>query len=119
MAKSRVSKSKRQYVQAINSPARIYAANLADAKGAPLPDYIEPLFATKVDVVPSTDNWVHEIKFDGYRLQVHRHQNLTRCYTRREHDWSSKFPTIIEAVGKLPGDFVLDGEAVIETEQGD
>jgi bifunctional non-homologous end joining protein LigD len=119
MPKSSVPKSKRQYVQGINSPARLYAVNLPDAKGAPFPDYIEPLFATKVDGVPSTDNWVHEIKFDGYRLQVHRHQNITRCYTRREHDWSHKFPTILDAVAKLPGQFVIDGEAVIETAQGD
>src|SRR3954454_16568420 len=120
MSRRPVTKSKKQYVQAINSPARIYAANLSDAKGSPFPGYIEPLFATKVDAVPSSDNWVHEIKFDGYRLQVHRHQTLSRCYTRREHDWSHKFPTIIEAVSKLPGEyFVLDGEAVIETDQGD
>jgi bifunctional non-homologous end joining protein LigD len=63
---SRVTKSKKQYVQSINTPAKLYAAKLPETKGAPFPGYIEPLFATKVDRVPSADNWVHEIKFDGY-----------------------------------------------------
>src|SRR3954465_16047378 len=120
MATRRVTKSKRQYVQSINTPAKLYAAKLPDAKGAPYPGYIEPLFATKVDRVPSSEDWVHEIKFDGYRLQVHRQSNVTRWFTRREHDWSSKFPTVTAAVAKLAAQwFVLDGEAVIETEQGD
>src|SRR3954452_12016861 len=120
MATRPVSKSKRQYVQSINTPAKLYAAKLQGAKGALYPGYIEPLFATKVDKVPSSDNWIHEIKFDGYRLQVHRQSNMTRCYTRREHDWSSKFPTITSAVAKLAAEtFILDGEAVIETDQGD
>ena len=56
MATSRVTRSKRQYVQSINTPAKLFAAKLPDAKGAPFPGYIEPLFATKVDKVPSSDN---------------------------------------------------------------
>src|SRR3954469_19858186 len=115
-----LAKSRRQYVQSINTPAKLYAAKLPDAKGGPYPGYIEPLFATKVDHAPSSEDWVHEIKFDGYRLQVHRNSNTTRCYTRREHDWSSKFPTVTAAVAKLAGNsFILDGEAVIETDRGD
>src|SRR4051812_2425195 len=114
MSTRHVTKSKKQYVQAINSPARIYAANLKDAKGVPFPGYIEPLFATKVPSAPSTDSGVKKINLDGSRPQAPRHQPPTRCYPRREHDWSHKFPTIIEAVSKLPGEyFVLDGEAVI------
>jgi len=63
---------------------------------------------------------VNEIKFDGYRLQVHRHVNAMHCFTRRGHDWAAKFPTVISAVAGLRAQsFVLDGEAVIMTEQGD
>src|SRR4051812_31611868 len=117
---SRVPKSKRQDVQSINTPAKLHAAKLPEAKGGSCPGYIEPLFATKVDHAPSSEDWVHEIKFDGYRLQVHRNSNITRCFTRREHDWTSKFPTVAAAVAKLAGNsFILDGEAVIETEKGD
>src|SRR3954447_4353744 len=122
MGMSRVpTKSKRQYVQSIiNTPAKLLAGKLKPAKGAPFPGYIEPLLATKVDRVPSTDQWVHEIKFDGYRLQVHRQPNVTRCFTRRGHDWAPKFPTVVSAVAKLRAEsFVLDGEAVIVTDQGD
>ena len=63
---------------------------------------------------------MHEIKFDGYRLQVHRQPNVTRCFTRCGHDWVAKFPTVVSAAAHLQAQsFVLDGEAVIVTDQGD
>jgi bifunctional non-homologous end joining protein LigD len=45
------------------------AAKLEGAVGAQFPKFIEPALATLVDVPPKAENWVHEIKFDGYRLQ--------------------------------------------------
>jgi bifunctional non-homologous end joining protein LigD len=46
---------------------------------APFPDFLEPALASSIDKVPSGDRWLHEIKFDGYRVQVH----LSKVYTRR------------------------------------
>jgi ATP-dependent DNA ligase len=61
-------KSQRQYV--FNSAALDLVRKLPAAKPAPIPKYVEPLFATLWEHPPKGENWVHEIKFDGYRLQL-------------------------------------------------
>jgi bifunctional non-homologous end joining protein LigD len=78
MAKA-VPKSRRQYVK--NSSIRAMAAGFEGAVGAPFPKFVEPALATLVDIPPKAENWVHEIKFDGYRLQIHKRAGEIRCYT--------------------------------------
>lgn len=62
-----------------------------------------------VEVPPSGADWVHEIKFDGYRLQAHVHAGAVTLFTRNGHDWTAKFPDL---AGDLAGfdDSILDGE---------
>jgi ATP-dependent DNA ligase len=81
-------KSQRQYV--FNSAALDLVRKLPAAKPAPIPKYVEPLFATLWEHPPKGENWVHEIKFDGYRLQLHRDDNGIKAYTRRGHDWRDR-----------------------------
>jgi hypothetical protein len=50
---------------------------------APYPGFIEPALATSMDKVPSGERWIHEIKFDGYRVQVHLVNELAKVFTRR------------------------------------
>lgn len=50
---------------------------------APLPGFIEPALASPVEKVPSGARWIHEIKFDGYRVQVHLANEAIRVFTRR------------------------------------
>ena len=95
-----LAKSKRQYVR--NYSAGLMAAKLPGAKGAPFPKFIEPSLATLVGKPPSGDRWVHEIKFDGYRLQVHVKQGSATFYTRRGYDWTRKFKSLEAAVWNLP-----------------
>ena len=54
---------------------------------APFPGFIEPVLATAIDRLPSGDRWVHEIKFDGYRVQVHLSNGSIKVFTRRGNDW--------------------------------
>ena len=64
--------------------------------------------------VPSGPDWLHEIKYDGYRLRVERHGDRVRLITRRGYDWSKRFPCIVKAALKnRQKQFVIDGEAVI------
>jgi len=64
--------------------------------------------------VPSTPEWFHEIKFDGYRLRVERDGTRVRLITRGGYDWTKRFPWIAEAALKnRRSQFVIDGEAVI------
>jgi bifunctional non-homologous end joining protein LigD len=79
-----------------------------------LPDFRPPQLATLVDAVPAGDQWLHEIKYDGYRLLLAVAGGKSRAYTRSGLDWSQKFAPIIEAAGKLKVAAVLiDGEAVV------
>ena len=68
---------------------------------------------------PEGDNWLHEIKFDGYRLMAVIENGRVRLLTRRGLDWTDRFPGIADALGQLPlNSAIVDGEAVVEDESG-
>ena len=84
-----------------------------------LPGFISPCLPTKAPQPPSGPEWLHEIKFDGYRLMVRREGARVRCYTKNGHDWSDRFPSIVAAAHRIrASSFLLDGEAVIPREDG-
>ncbi|MFF0919073.1 non-homologous end-joining DNA ligase [Rhizobium leguminosarum] len=85
----------------------------------PLPARIEPCLALLRAKPPKGDDWVYEIKWDGYRLSVHIEPTGIRILTRGGHDWTHRFPAIQQAALWLPvGTAILDGEAVVLDEQG-
>jgi bifunctional non-homologous end joining protein LigD len=49
---------------------------------------------SEIDKVPSGDRWLHEIKFDGYRVQLHIANNEIKVFTRRGNDWTKRFRKI-------------------------
>ncbi|HEY5306019.1 MAG TPA: DNA ligase D [Pseudolabrys sp.] len=84
-----------------------------------LPAFVEPCLATLADSAPESDNWIHEIKFDGYRIQARLDQGKVKLLTRRGLDWTKKFPGIAEAVATLQAKAALiDGELVVGGEDG-
>jgi hypothetical protein len=73
-----------------------------------------PSLPTSGTSVPATPAWLHEIKYDGYRLIVQREGKSVRLFSRNGTDWSDRYPWIIEAALKNKHDhFVIDGEAVV------
>jgi bifunctional non-homologous end joining protein LigD len=69
---------------------------------------------TKSTSVPNGPDWLHEIKYDGYRLRIERDGDRVRLITRGGYDWTTRFPWIVEAALKnRQRRFVIDGEAVI------
>jgi len=77
-------------------------------------EFTAPQLATLVAAVPAGDAWLHEQKFDGYRIEAVRTRAGVRLYTRRGNDWTDTFPTIAEAVAKVSAkSFVLDGEVAV------
>ncbi|QIO60518.1 non-homologous end-joining DNA ligase [Rhizobium leguminosarum] len=85
----------------------------------PMPARIEPCLALLKSKPPKGDDWVYEIKWDGYRLSVHVEPTSIRILTRGGHDWTHRFPAIQQAALWLPvGTAILDGEAVVLDEQG-
>src|SRR6201995_4200333 len=74
----------------------------------------EPCLPARQTKVPTGADWIHEIKHDGYRLIVHRQDKVVRLFTRNGHDWTDRYPWIVQAaLQNRSKHFVLDGEAVI------
>ena len=61
---------------------------------APFPGFVEPALASSIEKVPSGARWIHEIKFDGYRVQVHLANEAVKVLTRRGHDWTHRFKKV-------------------------
>jgi bifunctional non-homologous end joining protein LigD len=76
--------------------------------------YIPPCIPTRAAKPPAGPDWVHEIKHDGYRLQVRREGEAVRLFTRRGYDWSGRYPAIAATAAQLRArSFTVDGEAVV------
>ncbi len=77
------------------------------------------LLPTLVDKPPVGPQWVHEIKWDGYRVSAYVADGKATIRTRNGHDWTKRFPAITQAVEALKvRSAVIDGEAVILDERG-
>ncbi|MBX9458670.1 MAG: DNA ligase D [Rhizobium sp.] len=87
---------------------------------ADLPDFVEPQLATLIDKAPIGKRWIHEIKFDGYRLQARIAGGKVRLTTRGGLDWTKRFgKTLTDALAALPlSTALIDGELVVETASG-
>ncbi|MBC7984449.1 MAG: DNA ligase D [Candidatus Obscuribacterales bacterium] len=75
------------------------------------PEFIEPELCKPVERPPSGANWAHEVKFDGYRMQLRVADGIATLKTRKGLDWSKKFSAVVEAAREFPN-CILDGEAV-------
>ena len=102
-------------VKAVPDPAKIKGA-----KKAAMPGFVEPALASLVAHGPSGERWLHEIKFDGYRLQARIEAGRVKLLTRSGLDWTKKFgKELVSALQDLPcGTAILDGEVVVETDGG-
>lgn len=74
--------------------------------------------ATLVDRPPESNKWVHEVKYDGYRILVFVTPEKVRIRTRNGNDWTRRFPVLVEALQGVHDSFVIDGEAVVLDEGG-
>ena len=97
----------------------------ADRKKAPktaparLPDFVPPSLATLRDALPRGKDWLHEIKYDGYRIEARLDRGKVQLLTRNEQDWTHRFKPIAAAVAALPAETaLLDGELVVENDKG-
>jgi bifunctional non-homologous end joining protein LigD len=110
--------------RAVRTPRRTAGAKKTKAKrrksargGAPLPSFVPPCLATLADRAPEDSGWIHEIKFDGYRIQARLDHGGVKLLTRKALDWTEKFPTIAGALAGLDVEQALiDGEIVSEGE---
>jgi bifunctional non-homologous end joining protein LigD len=83
------------------------------------PGFIEPALASSIERVPSGARWIHEIKFDGYRVQLHIANESVRMFTRNGHDWTNRFKKIAnDAFLISAGSAIIDGEVVVPAADG-
>jgi bifunctional non-homologous end joining protein LigD len=69
---------------------------------------------TRASSVPAGPDWIHEVKYDGYRLRLERDGDRVRLITRGGYNWTNRYPWIVEAALKNRfRQFVIDGEAVV------
>jgi bifunctional non-homologous end joining protein LigD len=77
-----------------------------------MPGFIKPQLATLKSRAPKGDQWLHEIKYDGYRIQVHLNRGRKKVFTRNGLDWTKRFTEIAGALA-IPGEAIIDGEVVV------
>jgi bifunctional non-homologous end joining protein LigD len=75
--------------------------------------FIDPAIPTKASEPPEGNTWAHEIKHDGYRIQIHVTDNGVRLYTMSGYDWTDRYPLIVKAAGKIKGTAIIDADAAI------
>ena len=91
----------------------------APAARVPLPRFVEPCLAKPVERPPEGGDWLHEIKFDGYRIQARIENGDVAMLTRSGLDWTERFGTLPDAVRRFHrGDLLMDCELVVEDDDG-
>jgi bifunctional non-homologous end joining protein LigD len=80
--------------------------------------FIEPMMPTLVERPPEGEQWLHEIKYDGYRTQIVISGDQARAYTRNGYDWTKKYQRIIDAARQLGRDCHLEGEMIVQDANG-
>ncbi len=98
-------------------PAAATAKRARSRKPSAIPDFVMPQLCRLVDRPPPGEGWGHEMKLDGYRVQVRVVDAVATVKTRKGLDWTPKFSLIAEAAGDLP-DCLIDGEVVVLDEKG-
>lgn len=97
----------------------VWTSGRGSANKSSLPTKISPQLAVLSDHPPSGDDWLHELKFDGYRILAFVDGGKVRLQTRNGLDWTAKFPGIARALRKLKArNAIIDGEAVVLNKEG-
>ncbi len=96
-------------------PSSLRGAEAVDS----FPGFVRPELATLVEEAPSGDDWLHEIKFDGYRAIATIDKGSVRMFSRNDKDWTVPFRAIADDLARLPvTSAVLDGEVVVRLPDG-
>ena len=114
-ARERVWHSNRSEKEAMASPGD----RPKGAKKTAMPAFVPPMLTTLVAEPPAGDDWIHEIKYDGYRLVARIERGKCRLYSRNEKDWTASFPAIAKDLAALPVKSAwIDGEVAVLDAEG-
>lgn len=83
-----------------------------------IPDFIPPMLATLVEAPFDSEDWLFEVKWDGFRALAYINNGDVKLMSRNELSFNKKFPAIVDELKKIPGTAVLDGEIVVVDSKG-
>ncbi|MDQ6916990.1 MAG: DNA ligase D [Pseudomonadota bacterium] len=102
-----------------SNPVSVGRSAISGARVAKLPATLSPMLATLVDTIPKGDDWLHEVKFDGYRMLCRVDQAKVKIFSRSGKEWTAALPRLADAVGELGLKSAwLDGEVTVVDERG-
>ncbi|MER9105640.1 hypothetical protein NKI71_24205 [Mesorhizobium sp. M0510] len=79
--------------------------------------FIKPMEPELVDHPPEGGDWIHEIKFDGYRTQLIKDEDGIRLLTRRGYNWTARYKVLADQAAAIEADdFIIEGEAIVVDE---
>lgn len=103
----------------LRAPPSVAAAAVPGARRAPMADFVKPQLAAQCDDPPEGGDWLHELKFDGYRTLARVEDGQVRFLTRNGLDWTTRYGNLGRAFNDLTCQrALLDGEVVVQDEQG-
>src|SRR5688572_12039408 len=80
--------------------------------------FIDPMLLLRTDSLPSGEQWLYELKLDGYRAVAFKRNGAVHLRSRNDNDFNARYPDVVEALAKLPDDTVIDGEVVAFDQEG-
>src|SRR4051812_20719194 len=86
--------------------------------GTALPAIIKPMLCTLVQEPFTKAGWIYEVKWDGYRIIAYKNNKEIILRSRTGLDYTDRYTTVLNAIKKIKGDFVIDGEVVAFDEEG-
>jgi bifunctional non-homologous end joining protein LigD len=89
------------------------------AKPGTMSGFIEPALATRRAEPPVGEKWVHEVKYDGWRVQAHLERGEVTLFTRQGYNWTRQFYTVAADVARIPANkLILDGAVIATNAKG-
>lgn len=104
--------------QAHDSSFNVDVEPEAEPVKSKLPTEVTPMLAAITEAPFDNDEWLYELKWDGYRALAEVNKGKVRLYSRNNQDFNDDFPEVVKALEKLPGTLLLDGEVVAVDEKG-
>src|SRR5580765_4855356 len=80
--------------------------------------FVEPMLLLRAESLPDGDAWQYELKFDGYRALAIKTGGKVHLRSRNDNDFNLRYPAVVQALGALPDETVIDGEVVALDETG-
>jgi len=80
--------------------------------------FIEPMLLRRTDSLPSGEQWLYELKLDGYRAIAFKRNGAVHLRSRNDNDFNARYPAVVQALAKLPENTVIDGEIVAFDREG-